>query len=497
MAGYLDDMDLPPSDDDDSDDDSALGGAFAGLCSAPDTLTYKRCDVDRCGGDAWKVTYAYSFLGAPETTSTLTVRLPGVDDAARVRDAFAPAGLVVLCWHWMATPAGRVESAAVPLSSGRRTFWREFYRDAFAEFAAVNGLDPSVCDIEVDAGEAAEDARPPTETSGRKRVLCGLGGGKDSLVARFLATAQPAVETCDWIYVDDGGSEFDHSKRLQEVVATSGGDCVVARHDFGYEALDARRSVGAKPCGHPWAALVAFDGAAVAHLLGYDAFVVGNERSAADGNGIFLNGREVNHQFDKALDWETRFAAQFRVAYFSPLQRLWDLQIAGIFALEPALRPYWSLFRSCNDSGDCDVWCGRCDKCAFVFLVLRAFRAAADVAEIFDGKDLFDDEALLPNFSALAGLDGAPKPFECVGTFDEAGLALELARLRVGLEGVPYALAALPPARDPRADLLDDLWDAPVSPAWWDERVLEDLPAFAEFRALRGRLQQRCEKCST
>ena len=62
---------------------------------------------------------------------------------------------------------------------------------------------------------------------------------------------------------------------------------------------------------------------------------------------------------------------------------------------------------------------------------------------------------------------------------------------------MPYALAALPPARDPRADLLDDLWDAPVSPAWWDERALEDLPAFAEFRALRGRLQQRCEKCST
>ena len=67
--------------------------------------------------------------------STLTVRLPGVDDATQIRDAFAPAGLVVLCWHWMATPAGRVESAAVPLSADRRTFWREFYRDAFAEFA--------------------------------------------------------------------------------------------------------------------------------------------------------------------------------------------------------------------------------------------------------------------------------------------------------------------------------------------------------------------------
>ena len=38
----------------------------------------------------------------------------------------------------------------------------------------------------------------------------------------------------------------------------------------------------------------------------------------------------------------------------------------AIVALEPALARYWCLFRSCNDSGDVDAWCGRCDKCAFV-----------------------------------------------------------------------------------------------------------------------------------
>ena len=112
--------------------------------------------------------------------------------------------------------------------------------------------------------------------------------------------------------------------------------------------------------------MVAFDGAACARLYGYAAVVVGNERSAAYGNGVYVGGREVNHQWDKSLYWERRLAGYVGVAIFSPLQPLWDLQIAAMFALEPALARYWCLFRSCNDSGDVDAWCGRCDKCAFV-----------------------------------------------------------------------------------------------------------------------------------
>ena len=108
----------------------------------------------------------------------------------------------------------------------------------------------------------------------------------------------------------------------------------------------------------PWAALCAFDGVATASLLGYDGFVVGHERSAAEGNGVFFNGREVNHQFDKSLAWEAALRSYLgrlsSVSYVSPLQPLWDLQVAGVFCLEDALRPFYSLFRSCNDSGSCD-----------------------------------------------------------------------------------------------------------------------------------------------
>ena len=178
------------------------------------------------------------------------------------------------------------------------------------------------------------------------------------MVAWLLSTRQPRVASVDWLYVDDGGDEYENSKRLQGVVKKAGGAAYLARHDFSNLTESTYRT----PCGHPWAALCAFDGVAVASLLGYDGFVVGHERSAAEGNGVFFNGREVNHQFDKSLAWEAALRDYLKrlssVSYVSPLQPLWDLQVAGVFCLEVSLKPFYSLFRSCNDSGDCDELCG-------------------------------------------------------------------------------------------------------------------------------------------
>ena len=151
---------------------------------------------------------------------------------------------------------------------------------------APQQLDEDACDIEVEA-ELAEDEEPVEKQQDESvRVLCGLGGGKDSLVAWLLSTRQPRVASVDWLYVDDGGDEYENSKRLQGVVKTAGGAAYLAKHDFSGLAESTYRT----PCGHPWAALCAFDGVATAALLGYDGFVVGHERSAAEGNGVFLTG---------------------------------------------------------------------------------------------------------------------------------------------------------------------------------------------------------------
>ncbi|CAE8652282.1 unnamed protein product, partial [Polarella glacialis] len=72
---------------------------------------------------------------------------------------------------------------------------------------------------------------------------------------------------------------------------------------------------------------------------------VGNERSANFGNGIFLQGPagsaeqlEVNHQWDKSFEFELAFHRYVRqhicseLHHFSPLQLLWEVQIAQLFA---------------------------------------------------------------------------------------------------------------------------------------------------------------------
>ncbi|MDR2190769.1 MAG: hypothetical protein LBP53_06420 [Candidatus Peribacteria bacterium] len=60
--------------------------------------------------------------------------------------------------------------------------------------------------------------------------------------------------------------------------------------------------------------------------------------------------------------------------------------------------------------------------------MMRAFLPAETVDEIF-GKKLFADEALLPLFKELLGMQGC-KPFECVGTSEEMLVALKLANER-------------------------------------------------------------------
>ena len=98
-----------------------------------------------------------------------------------------------------------------------------------------------------------------------------------------------------------------------------------------------------------------------------------------------------------------------------------------------------------------DRWCGRCEKCAFVCLLLSAWMPPRDVDAVFasssGGADtggsgsgsssgggssggMLHKEELLETFLALVGAGGRSKPFECVGTAAEAGAAAHLAAVR-------------------------------------------------------------------
>ena len=116
-------------------------------------------------------------------------------------------------------------------------------------------------------------------------------------------------------------------------------------------------------------------------LDGRGAVVMSNEWSASQGN-VDVDGRVVNHQYSKSHEFEAAFRAaladNFEAGpdYFSLLRPLSELRIAQLFVDMPQ---YHRVFRSCNRAFHIDRaqrldhWCGVCDKCCFIDLILAPF----------------------------------------------------------------------------------------------------------------------------
>jgi UDP-N-acetyl-alpha-D-muramoyl-L-alanyl-L-glutamate epimerase len=77
-----------------------------------------------------------------------------------------------------------------------------------------------------------------------------------------------------------------------------------------------------------------------------------------------------------------------------------------------------------------DHWCGQCDKCCFVDLVLAPFMDRAALATVFAGDEPLENPVNEQRFRALLELGTEVKPFECVGDTEECRSAALLAAQR-------------------------------------------------------------------
>ena len=113
-----------------------------------------------------------------------------------------------------------------------------------------------------------------------------------------------------------------------------------------------------------------------------DAVVMSNEWSASVPT-LEYQGRPVNHQYSKSEEFEAAFRAVLAASaggrcpeYFSWLRDRTELWVGQEFA---KLGPYFASFRSCNKAFYTErarrftYWCGQCDKCAFIDLILAPF----------------------------------------------------------------------------------------------------------------------------
>jgi UDP-N-acetyl-alpha-D-muramoyl-L-alanyl-L-glutamate epimerase len=313
-------------------------------------------------------------------------------------------------------------------------FLREFYLQGLGEFAYRNALDLTGVRFEARTAPApAPVGLAPTVPAIRPRALVPFGGGVDSIVTveRIRQRADVAL-----FVANRPGDLFD---AIERPAAVSGLPIVRAGREIDAQLL--RSAEFGFLNGHvPVTGILSAIAILAAVLSDRDAVVMSNEWSASVPT-LEHDGHPVNHQYSKSASFEAAFRDVLAAepaglpGYFSALRDRTELWIAEEFA---TLTQYHGTFRSCNRAFQIDTtrrlghWCGQCDKCCFIDLILAPFMSADALRAVFaadgGGAEPLTDLALAPKFRTLLG--SGTKPFECVGEVNECRAAVLLAARR-------------------------------------------------------------------
>ncbi len=359
--------------------------------------------------------------GLDDLRFTETLQFPeGADAGAAASPAFRKLldlTAVVLGVSYFKLKAPLHIAAAFALTPEEHAFALDVYSNGLGEFYARNGLNHFE-GLRVSSEVDRRHARPSPIL--RDRVLLPVGGGKDSLVS---------VELLEAAGVDYAPFAVNPKGPILSSVEATGRTPLYATRTLDPEMI----LLGSQPGfynGHvPSTAINSMIAALTALLFSYNRIVLSNERSASEGNALH-DGREVNHQYSKSLDFEVRIAAVLAAAtggtlgYFSLLRPYSEARIAKLFARETR---FDHAFSSCNrnfrlSGHDGRLWCGECPKCHFVFLIFAPVMDKQRLIGIF-GQNLLAKPDHEHSFRELTGLAGQ-KPWECVGEIEEAAACL-------------------------------------------------------------------------
>ena len=352
--------------------------------------------------------------------------------------------------YWKAFCPQNLIMTTGSLTKQEAEFFTEFYKQGLMQFFYENDLDPQKYAVKFDSDSNVQRSCFRGLDFLNSRVLLPIGGGKDSLVSAALLNAMEV--DFDWFCVKSDKIKID-------CVDVSGKKLIDVRREFSSDLINLNR-LGEVFNGHvPITGILAFVEIVACVLYGYSKVIMSNEHSSSQAN-LTWKGYKVNHQYSKSLEFEKMFreflAENFCAVkgeslfdYFSLLRGLSEYKIAEIFAEK--CENYFDVFSSCNRNFHLDTsknikgkrFCGECEKCAFVFLILSNFIQFEQLIKIF-GANLFKSQALFTTFKEMCGL-GIRKPWECVGSFEESRFALvealHLGLLSGDLESLAWQIA--------------------------------------------------------
>lgn len=303
------------------------------------------------------------------------------------------------------------------LSEKEAAFFNLFYLSGLGEFSFRNNVS-----LQIDFPFQKDFVPPAADIRLKDGVVVPVGGGKDSIVS---------VEMLKKSGFSPVLFSVGLPRAIKETIELSGLPSirVVRKLSPDLIALNAGAEKYGALNGHvPVTGIIAFILMLAAVLYDFSDAVLSNERSANVGN-TEKDGRVVNHQWSKSVEFEKAFQELTAPVlpdfhYFSLLRPLSELAIALLFA---QTEKYDSVFTSCNrafrldESRRLDRWCCDCDKCRFVFLALAPFMEKNHLVSVF-GRNMLDDSSQTDGFRELLGLS-AFKPFECVGEIEESALS--------------------------------------------------------------------------
>jgi UDP-N-acetyl-alpha-D-muramoyl-L-alanyl-L-glutamate epimerase len=321
-----------------------------------------------------------------------------------------------------------IDFGETALTSAEEAFLREFYVQGLGEFAYRNNL--GLTPLRLEARRAQEHTPAPAASGGPRRALVPFGGGIDSIVT--VEQIKPRADAALFI-VSRPADRFD---AIEQPAAVTGLPIVRAEREIDPQLL--RSAELGFLNGHvPVTGILSAIAVLAAVLTGRDAVVMSNEWSASVPT-LEHDGRPVNHQYSKSEQFEAAFRDVLArnpaplPDYFSWLRDRTELWVGQVFA---GLAPYFGSFRSCNKAFYTERarrlthWCGQCDKCCFIDLILSPFLPTGALRQIFavTGEPLADP-GLADKFRSLLG--AGAKPFECVGEVTECRAAVLLAARR-------------------------------------------------------------------
>jgi len=376
-------------------------------------------------------------------------------------------------------------------------FFNTVYRKGLGEFCYRNKINPKrivkfssrISPASVGNLRHSEEkiTSPHSGKVVTNRILLGIAGGKDSIVAGELLKRQGEDITG---FILDTHNNMQIPEKIAKIMGLK---TLVIQHKLDAKIYNIPESFK----GHiPFSAMLAFLGTLTAYLYGYSYVAMANEYSANFGNikyktneiyptpfgqnsvnqmGQILDNTKnklpgrcgINHQWSKTSEFEgmmQNYAHKYisqDITYFSALRPFYEIRAVEIFS---RYKKYFPYFTSCNENfklkselegGRAGLWCGKCPKCVFVFTLLSVFITTKELISIFK-KFFFEDKKLLPVFKDLLGL-GQLKPFDCVGTFEEMRAAFLMASKKykntVIIKALSNKVAAIDNNRDSSSKL--------------------------------------------